>query len=354
MTPMSGERAIRILYVGDFVWWGTCLQRCRALEDLGCHVEALDIYQAVDMARQLALLPRIMRKIGLPLDLAGVNQSLIEAAKRKTFDILWLDKALLIKPATLRTVRALQPACKIVGYSPDDMTGNTKNQSRYFLEHLPLYDVYFTTKSYGVTELKQLGCPKAIFVGNAFDVHTHRPIEVTAEEKARLGGPVGFIGAWEHARSDSILRLAQSGLQVRVWGSGWQRAQGSHTNLLLENRDLLGVEYAKGICAFDINLCFLRKQNRDLQTTRSIEIPACGAFMLAERTAEHLALFEEGKEAEFFSSDNELLEKARYYLEHPMERKWIADAGRQRCLAGGYSNHARLKGMLQEITRDCQ
>ena len=341
---------MKILYVGDLVWWGTCLQRSRSLEELGCHVETLDIYQSVGTSKQLALLPRIMRKIGFPLDLAGVNQRIIEAAKRDKFDILWLDKAILVKLATLQAVRILQPACKIVGYAPDDMTGNKNNQSRFFLEHLPLYDVYFTTKSYGVEELKQLRCPKAVFVGNAFDERTHRPIEVTDQDKSRLGGTVGFIGAWEDERANSILTLAQSGLAVRVWGSGWHRAQGSHTNLLLEHRELLGDEYAKGICAFDINLCFLRKQNRDQQTTRSIEIPACGAFMLAERTSEHLDLFEEGKEAEFFSSSRELQEKAHYYLEHTVERKRIADAGLKRCLDSGYSNHNRLKGMLKEIT----
>jgi spore maturation protein CgeB len=119
--------------------------------------------------------------------------------------------------------------------------------------------------------------------------------------------------------------------------------------LMLENRYLLGDEYAKGMCAFDINLCFLRKINRDLQTTRSIEIPACGAFMAAERTAEHLALFVEGKEAVFFRSNDELIEKCRYYLDHPEERMRIAAAGRQRCLSAGYSNHDRMKAMLREI-----
>ena len=71
--------------------------------------------------------------------------------------------------------------------------------------------------------------------------------------------------------------------------------------------------------------------------------------MLAERTDEHLELFEEGKEAEFFTSREEMLEKARYYLAHSQERQRIAAAGRERCLRSGYSYHDRLRKILTQI-----
>ena len=145
--------------------------------------------------------------------------------------------------------------------------------------------------------------------------------------------------------------LASNAIPVKIRGPFWEQASRNHPEIQIYPGELVGNEYTKTICATKINLCFLRKVNRDLQTTRSVEIPACGSFMLAERSEEHSALFEEDKEAAFFSSNEELLEKVRFYLEHDEQRDKIALAGRRRCIKSGYSNHERLESMIQLIYR---
>ena len=210
-----------------------------------------------------------------------------------------------------------------------------------------LYDVFFTTKSYNVPELEAMGCKRCEYLGNAFDPHTHRPVDVSENDGRRK--PVGFVGCWEPKRANSIRFLVESGIPVCVWGHTWKRWRFRHPLLEMRCQDVMGDQYAATLCSFEIALCFLRKANRDLQTTRSVEIPACGVFMLAERTDEHLELFEEGKEAEFFDCDEELVEKAKHYLAHPAQRRRIAAAGRQRCLESGYSHHDRLREMLKVI-----
>jgi spore maturation protein CgeB len=59
--------------------------------------------------------------------------------------------------------------------------------------------------------------------------------------------------------------------------------------------------------------------------------------MLAIRTPQHLECYEEGKEAEFFDDHEELIRKARYFLEHEEEREAIASRGLKRCVDSGYS-----------------
>jgi len=334
------NRAPSILYVGPLWRGGTCLQRHDALLPLCGEVLCVDTTPPGP--------PSLRERLFGAADRRGANAAILSHLAMREIDILWIDKGLLIRASTLAEARRLRPGCRIVGYSPDDMAAR-HNTSAAFRAGLRHYDIYFTTKSFGVGELLQMGCPRVRFVGNAFDPATHRPCPVSPRERDELGGPVGFIGQYERARARAIDRLARDGWPVRVWGPDWGRHGGAGAPLRIEGRSLWGGAYARAICTFDINLGFLRKANRDLSTTRSVEIPACGGFLLAERTGEHRELFEEGREAEFFGSEEELLEKTRFYLAHARARRRIAAAGRARCLRSGYSNRERLRWMLAEV-----
>jgi spore maturation protein CgeB len=337
-----------IIYVGEMLPGSTSLQRCESIERQGGQVVRVITRTSQTRAPIVSRVAAAAYRAGLNLptpDSLGVNARLLQTVKQTRADILWLDKALTIRPPTLRQVRTICPDLIVVGYSPDDM-GQRHNRSTAFDRHVSLYDVYFTTKSYGVSELRDLGCTNPVFVANAYDPALHRPVDLGPDDRARFGGAVTFIGSYEAERAEAIAALGAAGVTVRVWGSGWPRPITALPGVVIEGHAVYGEDYVRALCASDINLCFLRKLNRDQQTTRSIEIPACGAFMLAERTAEHLALFEEGQEAEFFGSIDELIAKCRLYLNQPEDRKRIAADGRKRCLTSGYSNDDRMKSML--------
>jgi len=314
-----------ILYVGPLQHGGTCLQRLKALQFLGHETIAVDTMPPEAEKLSRSLIHRIIKRLFGPRDFAGANESIIQLVKNKSPDILWIDKGLIIKPKTISAAKELYPAIKVISYSPDDML-NPHNQSKYYLDCIPLYDVHITTKSYNVAELRQLGAQKVLFVDNAFCPFTHRPQKVSGKERKFLGGPVGFIGTFEEDRAQQLAYLAQRGIDVKVWGNWPRKLRNKYSKLQVMENGLWDLDYAKAICSFDINLGFLRKEMRDLQTTRSIEIPACGAFMLAERTDEHLRLFTEGVEAEFFGSKEELLDKVKYYLKNNDARQRIVIA----------------------------
>jgi spore maturation protein CgeB len=338
---------MRILYIGNCWVGSTSLQRLHAIKELGHDVVSIDMSPEPVRRKERNLIYRIWRKFIGPLDLANVNKQMLSQIQGGNIDLIWIDKGGIIRAETLK--KAKENNVIIAGYSPDDML-NPQNQSSHFIKGLPFYDIYLTTKSYNVEELKQLGCPEVEFIKKSFCPNIHRIHKLSTEDKMKYGGDIGFIGAFEQERAQAILYLVENGINVRVWGDGgWNKLRNAHSNLKIESKSLWAEEYAKALCSFKIDLCFLRKVNRDLHTQRSIEIPACGGFMLAERTDEHLNLFEEGKEAEYFSDNEELLRKVRYYLEHSKERELIAKAGYQRCIDDGYSNKERLKPVLESI-----
>lgn len=336
----------RILYVGPRS--GTCLQRARALEALGHRVRLVDIdIPAAGWRWQFFRLGNRLRR---PPDFAGTNRAILAALDASEFDILWIDRGRSISRRTFERARLKRPQMAQVSYSPDDMM-NPDNQSFRYLASVPLYDLHVTTKSYNVAELRALGARDVLFIDNAYDPETHRPVELTAQEQEFYRADVGFVGSFEIDRAEQMRKLASNGIKVSVWGYGWSEFERSHPGVIVRGGVLGGLEYTKAICATRINLCFLRKVNRDLQTTRSVEIPACEAFMLGERTAEHSRLFVEGQEAEFFESFEELLQKCRYYLQHDRERRKIGEAGLRRCVNSRYSNQGRLSEVVLYLER---
>lgn len=349
------SRKIRVLFVSDLNVHANAYARFKAFAELGCEVRGIASAPAGGDDRgfvEPGLAEKIAWRFGFPLDRLGVQRALVDAAQSWVPDLIWIEKGNAIRPETLRRLRHVAPRAVLASFSPDDMFVR-HNRSVYYAWSLKHYDIVFTTKSYNAApgELPALGAARVVFVDNFYD-DRHHPIEVTAEDRGRLGADVSFIGTFERDRFDSMLFLAKNGVKVRVWGNGWEAKIGLHPDLAVEGKPVMNtateLAYTKSICSTRINLAFLRKINRDQQTDRSVVIPACGGFLLGERTAEHRRLFEEGTEAEFFASDEELLAKARYYLEHEERRAAIAAAGRRRCLDSGYSLKEKLRLMLRD------
>lgn len=344
---------MKILSIGYFSADGisnTSYLRNKSLHRIG---EVTEVDETFKWTFICKVLNRLFVRYKIPLSYLNrqLNKEIINKVKNEKFDIIWIDKGSFILPSTLRKIKKIQPQTKIVGYSPDNME-ERHNQTLWFVKGLKYYDFYITTKSYTVNWFKKMGVKNVMFINKSFEDTFHYPRVISKEDKIRLGGEIGFIGAWEKERCESILYLVDNGLPIRVWGDKkWDKYKNYNDLLKIEGRGLYTEDYAKALSAFDISLCFLRKMNKDLQTARTMEIPACGSLLMAERTNEHESLFEDGKEAVFFSNNQELFEKCRYYLEHPEERKQIIDNGLRRCKNSGYSNYETLKKAIKFIMK---
>lgn len=341
----------RILFIGDLNEYGRGFQRYRTLREMGHDVIAHShtFVSAPGKIQPPTLLYRIFWKLRLPLDDMRVNALLMAEAQKSRFDVIWIEKGNMIRPHTLAAIKRIAPDAALLSCSEDDMYAR-HGHSLWYRWGLHHYDCVFTTKTYNLQELKQFGAKKTMLFLDSYDERIHRPMQLTEAERRRFECDVSAIGAFEPERAASLLYLAENGIRVTIWGNGWIDWVGRHPNLDVRNEFLFGEDYSKAICATKINLNFLRKINRDEVTSRSVEIPACGGFMLAERTRRHLDFFAEGKEAEFFDSNEELLAKTNFYLQDNPDREKIARAGRERCLNSRYSMRAQLTAILAEAT----
>lgn len=336
----------RILYLGNLSPGNTSKDRFQALQKLGYEAVGIDKYRESSLFWQKASF-KVNRWIGIYLDFFRLNQKLIRQVNGRPFHILWIDKGIEIAASTLKKIKKSNPELKIVLLNPDDPFGK---YSRGWARHkraIPYYDIHFVSRRENIEEYQALGAKRVHYYDRSFSTEIHRPVVLSAAERKKYSCEVGFIGSYEKERARSIAFLIEQGIPVTIYGNGWEnRDYWEALEPFHQKRALIGDEYVKGLNGMKIALHFLRKANRDEQDSRTFEIPACGTFMLAERSPKHEELFEEGKEAVFFDSDEDLLAKVQHYLAADDERQAIALAGKNKSWTAGYDHESRMRQLL--------
>ncbi len=110
--------------------------------------------------------------------------------------------------------------------------------------------------------------------------------------------------------------------------------------------------------AAKVNLCLVRRANRDGHVMRSFEIAATGGCMLAEDTEEHREIFgSEGDAVVYFRDPKEAAQRARALLSDPSERERLASCLHRRIVGGANTYTHRLLAILKEamtIAKVCE
>ncbi len=149
-------------------------------------------------------------------------------------------------------------------------------------------------------------------------------------------------------RGPFLLRLVERGVPLRIYGDRWHLAPEYgklRSHVVLGN--LGGDDYVKAIRGAAIAIGLLSKANKDLHTTRSFEIPATGTLFCAERTSDHLEMYEDGKEAVFFDCADECADLCLALLAQPDRISEIATAGLNRIRRNGDFNENLLTKIIE-------
>lgn len=348
------QNKLKILVVGQAQLWDVIYPFKKAFESLGCRVVMIDPSEYYSVSLWNRILNRIFMELARIKKRWGVriyfgtknfNKAIIEKAKEIHPNIVLFDNTIFIKPNTVISFQGL--GAKVFAWQNHDIL-DFHNTSKDFYKTIPLFDCHFTTKSYRFQEFRKFGAKRVVFSPFASDTDLYYPEKVPEEEKKRMGADIVFIGSYyEKYRANLLDELCKLGYDLKVYGNRWGRCGCKCLKRkALMFRPAEGDEYRKVMNASKIALGLLAKVIPEQHTHRTFEIPACGTFMLHERTPEAMSFFKEGEEAEFFDSFEELVKKIDFYLKNEKERKKIAEAGHKRATSYEHSYRARAQKIL--------
>ncbi len=248
----------------------------------------------------------------------------------------------LTRPA-LRQLRGLGVTC--FNYSTDD-PWNKAMRASWYLRALPEYDGVFTTRSANLDCFRKIGVADVRYLPFGYDdeLFPTRPEPPTTPSYDVL-----FVGGADGDRIAFMTQFLKSHRSVALVGGYWQRCPATRPYALgLQPPEAV----ARLTASSRINLCLVRRANRDGHVMRSFEIPALGGAMMAEDTAEHRRIFgPDGQAVVYFRTPEDAVIRARALLADEAERARLSAAARQLIVGGAHTYRDRLNTMLAVVNR---
>lgn len=324
-----------ILYLGSDSNGTTSLHRALALQRLGHNVTIENRYREVCKSLQHKIIGRLHYHTGYRFLQRHMKNWLNDILNNKSFpsyDLIWVNGGELFGIECLEILKKLD--CPLVLYNNDDPTGN-RDGRRFdsLLKAISFYDLCAVRLEKEDSEYLKRGAKKVLGVRMSYDEVAHRPFSSYKEISENFRSEIAFIGTWMRGegRDDFMLYLLSAGLPISIWGGRWQKSPyWAELKPYYRGGALSGREYVAAMQGAKICIGLLSSGNRDLHTRRSVEIPYAGGLLCAERTSEHQALYEEGKEAVFWKDAEECARVCKDLLKNDEKREAIRKAGMKR------------------------
>lgn len=342
---------MRILYLGESSPSSTSRHRADALRRIGCEVVHLNPRDAI-AHRDLGLQGALHYRTGYVFT-RGLVERWLQAALQGQgrFDACWVDSGEYLGPLAIAQVK--RQCGKVVLFNHDDPTGRRDwLRFRTLRAAIPAYDLCLVVRDFNVPEFKAMGARDVMHIWRGYDEVAHRPVDAASPVAPEFVNDVTFIGRQfdGEGRDRLMMTLVEAGLKPAIWGDNWARsAYWRSLQPYWKGASLSGQRYVDALRGAKVCLGMLSKGNRDLHTTRSMEIPAAGGLLCAQRTSEHQALYRENEEAVFWNSDQECADVCVALLKDVERRERIRLAGVARVLANKVGNEDIGRAALQRL-----
>jgi hypothetical protein len=345
---------IRTLYFGPSHPGATGKHRADALTRIGCEVVLHDPFAGLATSLRASWKSKFHYHTGYRFLQSAAHKWLANVLQQsRSFDIIWVDGGELFGKDAVALLKTR--GVPVVLFNHDDPTG-VRDRRRFasLRKALPSYDAVTAFRDRSAHELAQVCNGHVVKLMMAYDEVRHSSAGISCEKVLQYESDVCFIGTWmrNEARDDFLLQLVDRGVNVSVWGDRWQKSpHWARIQSHWRGPGLAGQDYVAAIRGAKVCLGLLSKGNRDLHTTRSMEIPYAGGLLCAERTSEHLELYIEDEEAVFWSSAEECADKCLALLKDDDRRERIRLAGMRRVRENKVGNEDICSQILQAATK---
>ncbi len=203
-----------------------------------------------------------------------------------------------------------------------------------------LVDAMYVTYLPTVETYQSLGIPNVMHLPQGMDPELDHPATTIP---SRYRCEVAFIGGNSPHRN-SLLRAMAEVYDLQIRGPGWRKAP---PGLPIAGGPIYGEAYAQAVGAAAISLGAHSLPEMALQTAsasnRMWKVMGCKGFYLGEWVDGIESFGVDGVHCAWFRNLSDGIEKIRYYLDRPEERKTIAEAGRRHALEHHtYAHRIRL------------
>jgi spore maturation protein CgeB len=239
---------------------------------------------------------------------------------------------------TLDLIRTQSPTL-VINWGTDD-SWKFVQASRFFAAHV---DLHVTTDRGAAETALSFGLDNVFLSQWAASVAASA--EPCSSHSCRYD--VSFVGSMYGYRGEWIEALRQSGIAVSCFGHRTDHGVVSAAEIPEIHRTS---RISLNFSGTGQNPGGAERLNKRQIKARTFEVPGAGGFLLTEVSPGLERYFAIGSEIATFDSPRELVEKVRYYLDHPMERDAITRAGHARAIAE-HTYAQRIAEILEELRR---
>jgi spore maturation protein CgeB len=272
--------------------------------------------------------------------------------KKVSPHIIFFWRPTIISPWYIQSLKNISTKPEIISYINDNPFGKQyANRSLYlrrlwnmFITSIPYFDVNLIFRPANFFDYDKFGSKRTILFPPAYI-----PSYIPSSNHSNFLYDIVFIGHAEKKRLDYINHLLESGIRVKLFGTGWDLSTLHSSYEFSEIHPVYQNDYYQSLFAARINLAFLSVLNEDVYTRRNFEIPGMGGLMLSERTFELEKYFSEGKEAFFFSNKEELLEKVQLILADENLQQRVRFNAKNKSIEAGYDLDSRVYKLLADM-----